>query len=386
MKKGVLFLFILIAFVYMKPVFAADVSVCDSGCDYTSIDDALNAIEDGAYSEYVNMNVSTWNEQSLSNHILSVPVIINFSRAGVIDGAGATIRTDQDINISGSNVDFKNVNIIYTGEFEVWNDGINVPESVLYFSGGNIRVLNLHLSSQQVGVCSQYPDGIDSDANNTSIENSTIENFGTGIYSNRNLNVDGSTLHNNFLSIYAGGNGALSNSKIHSVFSYGSFAIQDNNDLGDAKVTIVQEEDYDALTYEQYCNKMSNNSIYVDANSPFVSVAMKKTMNINFNQQQSIDDMLGIFKNLPLNDQNFTYHSEDDTIAKVQNNKITILKTGEVTIQAINEDTKENYSLHLVITSPLVNPATGRSVIAIIIGLILLGSLSVYYHRSKREQ
>ena len=396
-KKLLLFIFLFLGFIYMRPVSALDVSVCDFECDYSSIDEALAAVED--YSVYgdssitwsdgadtnqlepVNIFVSTWNEQHLSNHTLKAYVNISFSySAGVIDGAGATITTNKGIILDGRNVDFKNVNIVYNGEYARWSDSTDVPDAVLELSGGNVRVLDVSIKATKTGRCDDFPDGLDSYATNFSLENVTIENFGYGVYAQNSLNANHCILDKNVVSVYNYGTGVLSNSKVGSIITGGEFAIEDNNDLGDMKVRFVNDDDVDSISDEEYCNMLNTKSIFVGSDNPYVSVSMKKSIEVSLNDKQSIDNMLNMFKENSINSNSFIFTSSDEGIATIKNNVINLLVPGDVSIAAVNEDTRETYTLNIKVTKPLVNPLTSRNSIYFFIGLIAvsLGGLSIY--------
>ena len=89
--------------------------------------------------------------------------------------------------------------------------------------------------------------------------------------------------------------------------------------------------------------------------------------------------MLELFKDTPIASNTFTFTTSDDTVATVENNVIKLLKPGDVSIIAINEDTRETYTLNIKVSKPLVNPLTSRNTIYVLLGVFVIASgLSIY--------
>ena len=393
MKKYVFIILLLILFLGPKNIYAFDkkpfsysedsIDVCNSGCEFSSIDQVLSAAENDQYvgSAPVSINVSTWNEQTLSDHDLHFPVEINFSNsAAVINGNGATIKADYGFYFTGRNLDIKNINFIFNNTNNDYND-----ELFLIFETKNVNIDNLKVSSNKKMVCNRdnYNMGIFSYGGNMVIKNSTVSGFTIGVASESgNLNVDGCDLKDNYFSINAAfTKGAVSNSKLSKLLTFGNFTIKESNDFGDLKVKLLDPETLEGQS--DICEMFSKNYIYV-VNINNASVEMRKSIDIDLGESKEIKNILSFFRDGEVNVEGFTFEVSNPDIAKVENGNVILLRQGTTEITASNETTAEKYTLIVNATTPsiidnvvdnITNPATGTNTISLIILIIALTSI-----------
>lgn len=406
MKKIKLLIVFIVTFMVFvaKPVFALPqegsnpeeasdttsiINVCDSGCEYTTINSALRAIENAVDPNVVyEIIVTSWNEQSLTNHTLKNAIRISFSyTSGVIRGTGATITSSNSIGIYGNNVELTDTNFLYTGE---GNDLL----SFIFLSGRNVHLKNVSIRSQNQFSCDAFLSGITNNSNNLSIENTNIYQFTTGlISSNSNLSVSNCDLENNIVSISTyQDNGSVSNSRLSSCVTFGNFQIEDNNVIDSSvKVKILDSEEEEEELEEDICTG-GNKYLYVvhendDMNS--VSVQLIKSYTTKVDDTKTLEDVLAFFKekaDIDLDDFEFEYSDPDMIVEK--NGNITFIKDGEVSIIAKNADTSEQYTLRVSVSKPFVNPYTGRSYLFLVVGIvftILVGIVLINNKRIKEE-
>ena len=418
-KKNVLFfVLILLTFFYGKTVNAMSVNVCDSGCEYTSINDALtyysNNFDPKGNREALEIHASTSEEQILTDHTLNFPVILSFDySAGVLNGDGATLTTNQEIAIYGENVDIKNLNIYYNGgSFFNIEESPDYVDSVLYLNGQNMHLDSVNVVSQNSITCPNYPMGINSNCSNLAIENSTVRNFFIGIATGGNLAIDYCTLNDNYVSVASYGNGSITHSYLGRMFTNGNFEIDETNEIGNMRVKInrtsglddsdlkdagailkrvsgagidkVKEDEEAALSPEAMCAMIEEPAIYVSSTGPNVSIHLKKNMEVNLNKQTSVEDVLGMFVEDNTLYDGFEFTSSDESIATVVNNKVKLLKAGDVTITAVNDYTNEEYTLVITAYRSTNNPLTYRNSVYVLLGVATLGLISLIFSTIRR--
>ena len=395
MKKNIFLLLIMIMLFASTNVHAqgAYVDVCNSRCDYTSIDDALSDVENGVYDEVGSLEiaVSTWNEQSLSDHTLNIPIKISFNNsAAVINGNGATIKSNYEIEFNARNLDIKNTNYVFT------NTNSNYVKPFLLFETSNLNIDNLNVTSNKKCGCSDFANiGIYADYGNRVIKNTTIKNFSYGIATeDGNLNVDECNLSDNYFSLAAfSTKGFVSNSKLGRMITSGDFSIKEDNDLGDLKVKMFEPTTYDDNA-DSICANFSNDYIYV-LNLDNVSVDMKKSIEVDLKNDGEVKNILSLFKEGNINSDDFAFEVSNPEVAEVNDKgDIKLLSKGETEITASNENTKEKYTLILKVTSSnsanpvspvkpvidLKNPLTGTNstILFMILLITSIGLISLY--------
>ena len=379
MKKVLFTLIIMVAFLYMSPVFAeTDVSVCDSGCDYTSLDQVLGAMDAGTLNDDLNITVDTWNEQKIGNHTLTHIVGVGFTKnAAIINGEGSTLTIPKgaDFWVSGNNLEIKDLKVNYTGGFGSYDNGF--LEDVLYFDVNSVNMTNVTITGTGTVKCNDYPTALFNDAANLSMQNVKIENFPVAItHGIGNISISSSTLNNNYTSIISEGNVAIDNSSVKNVFSTKAVSVKN---VGDLKAFFYTEDEMNNMTDEAYCTLCGKKGIHQRKTNE-MSISMERSMDINMKQTSSIDNLLAIFRDDTTGINDFEFTTSDDKIATVKNNTVTMLKSGQVTITAANNTTRESYVLNLKITNPInSNPVTSPNTFFTIgIVLILLGGITMF--------
>ncbi len=378
MKKVLFTLVIMVALLYIAPVFALDVSVCDSGCTYTSVNQVLGAMDSGTINEEVMITVDTLNEQKVGSHTLTHPVGISFTKnAAIFNGEGSTLTIPKgaDIWFEGNSIEIKNLKINYTGSFGDFSNGF--IDDVVYLDASSATLNDITITGTGATDCFLNPAAIFNESDNTEMNNVKIEKFSTAInHGAGNLIINSSTINNNVISVLSEGNVSVENSSIKNLVSYKAVSTKN---VGDLKNTIYDIDEIDTMEAEEQCPLFSKKGIHL-FNDPNMSISMERTMDINMRQASSIDNVVSIFKEGTFNLNDYTVTSSDENIASVKNNVITFKKGGQVTITAANPDTKESYVLNLRISNPISNnPITSPNTFFTIgIILIMLGGITMY--------
>ncbi len=379
MKKYIFVLITCLIILVVIPVNARDLDVC-RGCQYETIDSALSAIEEMTpeENEKFNIYVNTWDEQTLSNHTLNSNVYISFSRAGVLRGNGATITVNEAFGIGGNNIEFTDTNII-SNKVSSNNPGdLDYMPGALLLEARNLHMNNVKVTAKNRNTCEEYDFGISAYADNVSIENTSVSGFTGGIGNyGRNLSVNNCDLANNIISIISNNyNGYVKESNLSTTISNGDFIIDETNNIGDLK---VKRLDLDEL---RPCSLKNNKGIYIDKYSDVANISIIRKIDIDLNKTKEVKNMLNYFK-----DENeiegFIFTIDDESIGTVDDGNIKLLKTGEVTVIAKNEDTRETYTLKINITQPVIpnNPKTSNPVFYIgLVGFIILMISYAFYN------
>ena len=389
-------------------IIPSDVTICSVECDYTTLDSFLSDVEDGAFEvDYVHARILDECVQISSSHTISKNIYLSFEKnTGTLQGNNVVLTTSGSIAIGGRNLEITDLTIVSTQT--------GIEPYVLELNAENVHLNHLYLSYTGERACGALNYGIINNSNNFSIENSTIENFGSAIIcgrstppaidndfddvtndysifpkdlivgndesSNGNMSIDSCILNNNDLSavILDSFYSSISNSKLTSCFLLGDFTIEENNEMGDMVLKYV---DLGARMEEPiYCTE--GPFIYSSLQEPIehspgyipTTIHLSKKISVDLNHTKEIQDMLKYFRD-ESSKENFTFEilpGGREGVATVDNGKISILRTGDVSIQATNDSTHETYTLHLHVSQPVINPSTGSFRILLFFGVLIL--------------
>ena len=422
-KKLLIVLFLLFVFVYVKPVFALDSidysvgSDCGgSACDYQTLDNALTAIEQSQTDAYYNIFVTDV-EHHIKSHVLPYFVYIELDSSEsdqlVIYGDQSVITTSKEFSFSAPKIEVKDLNIVYNGD--VYPEDVTPPQGVdiVYEAFGLYGDKSITCSNVKVTTKVNFnfenrlfaaPLGLIAMAEKIQFKNVVIDGFDLGC----SLEVDdftleNSSLQNNYLSIalheYSWPSpesisAKIINSQLTRVVYVGDPAITVQTEGGN----LLPIKYLDETTGNYYCNdpatcnmreSFSDKAFYLRKNTDIVKeITNTKTITVNFNNQKTVDDVVALFRmNTLLDDEEFVVTSSDSSIATVDGRKVKFLKTGDVTITAVSESTHETYTAQFKVAIPSENPNTGRHILYMILGCLLLVSVSVvsYKKRSKNN-
>ena len=376
-------------------IIPSDVTICSVECDYTTLDSFLSDVEDGAFEvDYVHARILDESVQISSSHTISKNIYLSFEKnTGTLQGNNVVLTTSGSIAIGGRNLEITDLTIVSTQT--------GIEPYVLELNAENVHLNHLHLSYTGERACGALNYGIINSSNNFSIENSTIENFGIAIEKNRAMilgpiidfpmndikdsssimMIDHCVLNQNDISVYDYSSichTTISNSKLTSCFLLGDFTIEENNEMGDMVLKYV---DLGARMEEPiYCAE--GPFIYSSLQEPIehspgyipTTIRLSKKISVDLNHTKEIQDMLKYFRD-ESSKENFTFEilpGGREGVATVDNGKISILRTGDVSIQATNGSTHETYTLHLHVSQPVINPSTGYFRILLFFGVLIL--------------
>ena len=403
-KKIFIILFLLFVFVYVKPVYAHTESFVCAGSDfcegtfcddpnhicYQTLEDALAHAPNStgvSNDDYIVRVVGE--HQITSNHTFEVPVYIvsEDNNSIIIHGNNSTITSTELFGIdSGHNINIDNLNIHYIGEFG--NDWSTVAEAALYVStaSGKTVFTNLTIStdSSYGNLDGEvFPFGINIYSKTIQFKNVMIQGFKEATYFfSDDLTLTDCSLEKNEYSIYGetfsgiGDNTitTIKNTKLtKSVLFTETLSID-----GGSNLPIYYMD-------SSYSGGFDNNALYVWADN-VSSITEKRTVDIDFTKQKTIDDFLALFRMNTITDhENYTLTTNDSSVAKVEGNKITFLKTGTVTVTALNDDAEEDFTIQFRVTVPNTNPETGRHIVMILLGCMLLCGITIITYRRSRK-
>ena len=242
--------------------------------------------------------------------------------------------------------------------------------------------------------------------NRISTDNSSESIPNDGVMGGRStvLTVDNCDFYDNFLSFYFEYMYSLiSNSKLSSIVGRDSnVKLLDGNSFGEAKVikvhsyidqeTMYSEEYYNSLMDDlvQICAMTKNKkNVYImgsDNNytTSVVEIHLEKTKEVDSatNQLSMLDQFINTNE---VDTSTFVYSSSDESVAKIENGKVVLLKNQDVDITAVSRDTYETYVLHLKVNHSLIqNPVTGTMFVFILFG-ILFGNFYILFRYIKKR-
>ena len=430
MKKYLKYILLLFLFFSFKNVYAVNLEVCSSDCQYQTLDQALSDIE--RYGEDGDSPVSIILVESGSYSIsrdyqLDARVHIEVDSSGryTIDGNNHTIYTTRFLRFSVDYLTLKNINIDYESNSQ---DPISIATAFISNKAviDNVHIVHngrITLNRSSVGMFMLTPS-ID-------ISNSDVSNFAMGVVSYLDVSmtnftmrilddsisnifnndiigdspisvmpflfipsieIDSCDLSENVFSLQGLFNGNVSNSKISSAYLLGgsvdsgivgsNMVFHDNNDYGDAKIVKMKAPSFSGPgenqsflqeVMQKTLNKEAFYFITDDVSTIDISVKKNKDINIENTKKLSILDYFVDIDAVNIRDYAFTV--SDPSIAKVENGEVIFLKSGEVDVIAINRSTNEKYTMHFrleVPVKPSVNPKTVNSILFISFILLLL--------------
>ena len=218
--------------------------------------------------------------------------------------------------------------------------------------------------------------------------------------------IKGSDLSDNFASLAVATNEARVENTLLSRVMISSFSRPDINiatiltveslkysfiNSTDLKVKMIRDEDFPDEHDEAFCSSYNEKAIYYLYNEEddiFPEIIVEKNNEININKEKNIDNILAYFKLNELDNNEFTVTSSNPDVAKVDGYKVSFLKTGVVTITAVNNDTHESYKINFNVFVPIPdNPGTGQTIISILAIVLVVGVVSIIIRKRKnREQ
>ena len=407
------------------------ITVCQSGCDFDSLDDALTNIEeentsglyfgDNAGVDTVAIDIKDNRTYKIGDHILLARVGIYTSIENNvinIDGEGSTIINYFGLGFLGepyiskvqvytlSKLNLKNLKI-----YSNWNAELffyNIRE----FTLDNVEIINLAreflaeaIENSEIAMESQSSMvGLRIvDCGKQTIKNSKIEGFTLGIVSDRfddvpftdfTATIDNSDLHNNFLSMEVDNEREndnleynIINSKLTSILAVNSTVNVDKsnkivNDLtlyetdpntGEEVVKDIIKRNVKSCTFEELAGSMDYN--FLASNTMYLTTENGK---INFTNEDSAmkgDTTKDLSELFPMdNTVEYSYAFDDNSIAKIVNGKIVGLKKGTTTLTVTDPNTNVTYRLTVNIDD-VTNPNTSKSAIIVMLVFIISTSL-----------
>jgi parallel beta-helix repeat protein len=258
-KKIIILLSAFLFLIIIHPVFANTITVCSSGCDYTTIQGGINAASSGdevritdslEYNESITINKSI----ILTSNSTTMPTIWN--------------NLTHVINISYNNITISNLNIKQnsssTNRYAIFNttsnNNITIVNNFINISGGTynyavyLRLTNSNISYNNITTFSYSGYGIylaQSSNNNISSNNiTTKDSYGYGIYLVTNSN-----------------NNNISSNNITTESSYGYgiylYASSDNNNITSNNITIKGTTSHGIYLYVSSNITLTNNNITI---------------------------------------------------------------------------------------------------------------------------
>ena len=432
-----LFLFAL-CFLTYKNVYASGIDVCSS-CDYHNLDEVFSAIQDGYFSDdYVNVYLIDSSGSYSFNHDYRFQLFVSIMQDApidgnniTIDGRGHTITSNEGVNIMSydvplivknmtvqcSNLDYEfalglssyyskveadNIKIINSGSLSIdfmnlglfaYTDDFKLSNSIIsnfaYAMSNTFVFAGDHGKRIDPDLISSYHHG-----------NEVIGTFGDDTHIT-SLKIDSSDLYENAISFAGGFDGDIHDSKVASILLVNedksdiNLFIDSSNDYGDVKIKRVsadtffggsgESEEKSAPSRDDVFNQFLNHDymfLITDRYSN-VEIEAKKSNSFNINTTKSVDLLSYFIDQEDINLDDYEFRVSDPSIASIENGQVVFLKSGEVDVTATNKKTKDVYTVHLKLESP-VNPKTINSLYIMFVVLLFMIS-SIYAIRLRKR-
>lgn len=400
-------IFILCVFCFPLNVFALEidcsvknmnVSVCDSGCDYSDLGELFDDID--TYTDDCDLN-------SLTINIGEGYYPVSFNSIGYVDNL--TIKgADKNKTTLGFDEHFR---VTSTTNASISDLKINSNDEYYSFKVRNSKNVNLNnliidAKNSEVGILFEEVD-------NVKVNNTVINGANSfGVYNNRcepntvpstereiiyrNLvEINNSDISNNTCGVLDGcfeEVEPLYDSVVSSFESYASTSrsmieyeydttVINNSKLGCAIAYGELYRNYPPSIYIKSNNTWTEIPVY-DEN--IVELADGRVV-VEFEEERSVSlknknqlEINSIFEN----SSEFDWVVEDETIAKVKDGKIIPLKVGKTILTATNGSI--NYRVNLVVTNDLLNNPKTLNIGYILVAVIVFGVFgSLIYKKQK---
>ncbi len=271
----------------------------------------------------------------------------------------------------------------YVSEYNFLNSSISGFDlGIVYYSGYNDRVTD---SGMDTAYRYSIPDvGLASDG---------VPMFNDKI--SAMINIDQSDLYDNLLSFYFISSNSymtISNSKLTSFLALGSTVkFLEGNSFGDSKLMNVSLPDLSQIADADAERQKFVNYFCQNVKDKKKAIILKyndtekypTVIEINLEKTEHVNDtgtkisVLDRFIDTTSTDISlFEYKVSDDSVAKMENGNVVLLKNQDVDVVARNRSTNEVYTLHLRMNRSLFqNPVTGTFIVLIIFGILFVISL-----------
>ena len=318
-------------------------NVCESGCEYTSLNDVNTAIN---------------NLTDISDKDIVINVNSDMSRYLYI---GNIDNVANSVTINGNNHDFNGSSFVFFSKQVEINDCNNI-QSITLYNSDKININNSNI------IAIQY-FAVDSNNQIKSEEINLSEIFDIDETSKNNLKA--LLLAGNFkienmnfgdiVLIPAAGTIKIYNSQIGKILDYpmlGNITTNVyNSKFNSLKyVNITSSEDTTINEFNQFLSSLDssllNYDIY-DIDSINMGGQTKSTTTINFDKEANLklSDKLNLVEYLDYytEDKEIEYTIEDESIAKIDNKELIGLKEGSTKVTVTTDDGHVVYNINLVV-------------------------------------
>lgn len=405
MKRKIFLILPIIMFMMYIPVKAEDyISVCNTECDYRTLNEALTYIENTPSITDIEIGVLTNDEQIISNHNLKARIYIDTENNYLnINGNNSTITLNGPIMLSSEVVSLKNLNI----NSNITENISTLNAGVLNINSRTANINNVNITNSKKATCNDMVIGLMCQSDNLSITNSNINNFSIGITSLKNIIINNCNLENNYISIAGQYYTSITDSSITRTVSGGLLDIRDSNLVNNLKIKRVSRSSLNDMTnvrggttnynseIDSMCSLFKDNYIYIldsPQSSAQQSISIQKKLSFNLKNTKNVDILDYFVDKNSADVNNFTYSIDNNEVANIQNGNVVLLRKGTARVTIENTTTNERYIAIInviqprkIIPVPTINPETGFKYSIILILFLAAGIAIITYKESNKK-